>query len=225
MAKSTELPVVSLKTRNQRLSELVREQLTTWIMDGTLQMGQKISEDEIAEKLGLSRMPIREALRVMEQKGLVQSIPFAGTTIRKLSREEIREIYLLRIELESLACFHAAQNIRPLDILQLEDIQRKMDILASEPLNMETGIQMYQLNKEFHMYMYSIAKMPKLLEFIENLWDNLASVRLNSVCSAGYSSQMQSEHKNYLDALRNRDGKSLADLIKDNLYNHLNKLT
>ena len=90
MPKKPDLPVAKIQLNNKRMSELICEQISDWIMDGTLEAGQRISEDELAERFGVSRMPVREAVRMLCAKGLMQSIPYVGSSVRKLSNDEIR---------------------------------------------------------------------------------------------------------------------------------------
>ena len=82
------------------LSNLVLDQLMDWIMDGKLHMGEKLNPDELAAKLGVSKMPIREALNTLEKMGLAEAIPYVGTRLVKLTQEDVSEIYLIRKALE-----------------------------------------------------------------------------------------------------------------------------
>ena len=213
-----------LVTNNRRLSEIVKEQLTDWIMDGTLKVGQKISEDELAERLGVSRMPVREALRLMESMGLVESTPFVGSVIRKFSPEEIAEIYMLRGLLEPTACYHAAQKITLDRIYELEMIQKTMDGLEQMPGDFKKGKRLYQLNRDFHFKIYDAAELPKLLSIIENLWENTAYIRIKSAADPGYLDQQRKEHYLYLKFLREQDSDSFQAVFNENLTKHMNKL-
>ena len=93
------------------LSNLVLDQLMDWIMDGKLHMGEKLNPDELAAKLGVSKMPIREALNTLEKMGLAEAIPYVGTRLVKLTQEDVSEIYLIRKALEPLAAKQACAVI------------------------------------------------------------------------------------------------------------------
>lgn len=224
MIKLSQLPQMSVKFNNKRMSEQIYEQLSDWIMDGTLSAGQKISEDELAQRFGVSRMPVREAIRLLSAKGLVESIPYAGTTVSKLTSREIQEIYLLRSVLEPLAGQKAAEyiNAEELDILQ--NIQRELEKYAELPLSLSNSKALYQLNREFHMSLYSASRMNTLLQIIDGLWDKIANIRMRSAYTSTYPKQMRQEHRDYIECLKQRDGLRIGMLIRENLEAHAQQI-
>lgn len=209
-----------LVNNNKRLSLLVKDQLMDLIMEGKLRVGEKISEDELAELLGVSRMPVREALRIMESGGLITSTPFVGNQIRKLSRDEIIEIYFLRDLLETAALELAAQNITETEILMLEEIQMKINLYAHTQASVDRSKQLYYLNRDFHFTMYAAARSPKLLSFIENLWENIAFYRMKTVTTDEYSSVAQNEHEMYISLLKEGDAVKLKEKFSENIHKH-----
>jgi len=220
VGKNANIPNVRLATKNQRLSALVREQLINWIMDGTLKRDQRISEDEIATKLGVSRMPVREAFRIMESMGLIQSTPYAGSVVRKLTKEETKEIYILRMNLEPLACRYAAERVTLSELIEIEEIQRKMEAVCEHHVSSETHKLLYQYNRDFHQSVYAASKMPKLCEFIDNLWNCIAYSRIKYINDSGYSERMKREHRYYIDCLKRNDGDAIAESMVKNLQEH-----
>lgn len=221
MQKPLDLPAMQIKLNNKRMSELIYEQISDWIMDGTLEAGQRISEDDLAEKFGVSRMPVREAIRMLCAKGLMQSVPYAGSTVRKLNDNEIREVYLLRSVLEPLACRISAQNIHAEQLEQLQSIQSSLEGYGEKAISLETSKQMYQLNREFHMCMYRPCQMERLMQMIDNLWDSIAYLRMRTAFNPKYPEQMRQEHRRYISLLRQRDGDALAAQLEENLRRHV----
>ncbi len=215
------LPTTQIKLNNRRMSELICEQISDWIMDGTLEAGQKISEDELAEKFGVSRMPVREAVRMLGAKGLVQSVPYAGSTVRKLNEREVREVYMLRSVLEPLASKVSSQNICAAQLHSLTGVQSALESCVERPMSLETSKQMYQLNREFHMCMYRPCEMERLLQMIDNLWDSIAYLRMRTAMDPKYPMQMQREHRRYISLLEQRDGETLAAQLEENLKRHI----
>lgn len=213
-----------LKLNNKRMSELIADQISDWIMDGTLEAGQKISEDELAETFGVSRMPVREAIRALGAKGLVQSVPYVGSYVRKLDDEEIREVYYLRSVLEPLAGRLSAQNITAAELEELMLLQDRLESHGSKPISLEKSKQMYQLNREFHMGMYAPCGMNRLLQMIDNLWDSIAFLRMRTAMKPMYPEQMQQEHRHYIELLAKRDGDGLAAQLSENLNRHITDL-
>lgn len=217
---NSELPVKPLRQKYQRLSELVVEELINWIMDGTLRADQRLNADELAEKFGVSRMPVREALKILEKSGLVESTPYLGTKVKMLTKEDIEEIYILREILESTAARYAAERIEPEEIAKLEAIQNEMEEMMKQDSQFNRK-KVYLLNREFHTLLYQASRMNRLCEFINTLWDSIAFYRLLSASSQHYKQWMQNEHNSYIEALKKRDGALLAKLISQSLQKHV----
>lgn len=97
--------------QHSKLPDLVLDKLMEWIMSGKLSMGDKLNTEELATQLGVSRMPIREALSNLEKKGLAESIPYAGTRLVTLTKEDVRQIYIARTALEPIAAKYACEKI------------------------------------------------------------------------------------------------------------------
>lgn len=86
----------SIMLQRDTLPMQVLNKLMDWIMDGKLKMGEKLNTEELARQLGVSRMPIREALNSLEKMGLAESIPYVGTKLVSLTQEDILQIYQMR---------------------------------------------------------------------------------------------------------------------------------
>ena len=80
--------------QHNKLPDLALDKLMEWIMSGKLSMGDKLNTEELASQLGVSRMPIREALANLEKKGLAESVPYAGTRLVTLTKDDVRQIYI-----------------------------------------------------------------------------------------------------------------------------------
>jgi len=93
----------SMMLQRDTLPMQVLNKLMDWIMDGKLKMGEKLNTEELARQLGVSRMPIREALKSLEKMGLAESIPYVGVKLVSLEQEDVLQIYLMRQLLEPLA--------------------------------------------------------------------------------------------------------------------------
>ena len=89
-------PTENLRLQRQKLNELVLERLLDWIMDGTLAMGERLNAEKIAQCLGVSRMPVREAFTMLEQLGLAEAIPYVGYKLIELDDKDVHELYLMR---------------------------------------------------------------------------------------------------------------------------------
>lgn len=218
-----QLPNKPLRQNYQRLSQLVVEQLTNWIMEGTLRAGERLNLDELVDKFGVSRAPIREAFRIMEASGLLKSEPYLGVWVSSLSKEEIEEIYMLRVMLEGTAGRFAADQIEPAEIIALETIQFELAKI-SKTNHLQQYQEMLRLNREFHLLLYKAAHKPKLNQLISMLWDSIGFYRLLLVASKQYAGRSNNEHTDFIEACKQHDGELLQTLIQKALHSHLQLL-
>lgn len=204
---------------HNRLPDLVLNKLMDWIMDGKLHMGEKLNTEELASQLGVSRMPIREALSNLEKKGLAESVPYVGTRLIKLTKEDVRQIYIIRTALEPLAARYACMNITSEDIQVLEEINRNYkELMQCEGIKAK---EVYRLNRQFHFTIYSISGIERLCTMIESLWDSLSFFKLiygqKYITNPDAGERMMEEHDSYLEALKAKDADLLQQLLTSNL--------
>lgn len=204
--------------KRQSLSDAVGDKIINWIITGELKSGEKVSSESIAKQLGVSRTPVREALKSLEKIGLIVSTPYVGTYVNALQLEDILEIYALRENLETFIIQYVIEHICPEDIEELEKMQQAINQIAEQTPG-ET-IKLYKMNEEFHMRLYRISKMPRLCGIIQELWSNLAFVRLFFVNREQYGKEIKIEHTAYIEALKSRDAVRLEQLIMANLSQH-----
>ena len=147
----------SARIKNQRMPELVMAKLMDWIMDGTLSMGDKLVAEDLASKMGVSRMPVREALKNMEKSGIVESVPYVGTRVVELTMSDIIQIYTMRKALEPIASYNACKRISDETIKKLQTIQDKLEevLFKKNP----DPKKVFVLNREFHFTMYEACEM------------------------------------------------------------------
>lgn len=205
--------------QHNKLPDLVLDKLMDWIMDGKLHMGEKLNTEEIANQLGVSRMPIREALSNLEKKGLAESIPYAGSRLIKLTQDDVKQIYIARKALEPITASYACQNVTNTHIELLEKINDQYSKLVRQ--DEVHGKEVYMLNRYYHFTIYSMSKMDRLCTMIESLWDSLCFFKLiygqKFISDRDSREKMISEHDSYLEALKNKDSELLYGLLCDSL--------
>ena len=158
------------------LPDLVLDKLMEWIMSGKLSMGDKLNTEELANQLAVSRMPIREALSNLEKKGLAESIPYAGTKLVTLTKEDVRQIYIARTALEPITTKTACEKISEDEINQLRKIHNEyIEIVSHDVID---AIDVYQQNRLFHFSLYKASQLDRICTIIESLWDNLSFFKL-----------------------------------------------
>ena len=209
----------SMMLQRDTLPMQVLNKLMDWIMDGKLKMGEKLNTEELARQLGVSRMPIREALKSLEKMGLAESIPYVGVKLVSLEQEDVLQIYLMRQLLEPLAAGEACKKITEEQIHELEEIHKEyIPIVEADEIDAK---KLYLQNRKFHFAIYSISEMDRVCAMIESLWDTLSFFKLiygrDVIKNTKGAKNMIAEHQGYIDALKNRD----AERLKKSLYDTL----
>ena len=209
----------SMMLQRETLPMQVLNKLMDWIMDGKLKMGEKLNTEELARQLGVSRMPIREALKSLEKMGLAESIPYVGVKLVSLEQEDVLQIYLMRQLLEPLAAGEACKKITEEQIHELEEIHKEyIPIVEADEIDAK---KLYLQNRKFHFAIYSISEMDRVCAMIESLWDTLSFFKLiygrDVIKNTNGAKNMIAEHQGYIDALKDRD----AERLKKSLYDTL----
>lgn len=222
-----ELPATgSGKIKSKRMPELVMEQLMDWLMDGTISMGDRLNAEELAAKMGVSRMPVREALKSMEKSGIVESIPYVGARVVDLSLPDVAQIYIIRLALEPLAAYYACQNMTDKKIEFIEEINEKLAYVLHQP--QPDGKNIFLLNREFHFSIYNVSGMKHLVDAIAVLWYKLAFFKLiygrKYVNDKSSAERKIAEHRNFIALLKNRDSDGLKEAIEKTLTRRLENI-
>lgn len=209
----------SMMLQRDTLPMQVLNKLMDWIMDGKLKMGEKLNTEELARQLGVSRMPIREALKSLEKMGLAESIPYVGVKLVSLEQEDVLQIYLMRQLLEPIAAGEACKKITEEQIHELEEIHKEyIPIVEADEIDAK---KLYLQNRKFHFAIYSISEMDRVCAMIESLWDTLSFFKLiygrDVIKNTNGAKNMIAEHQGYIDALKDRD----AERLKKSLYDTL----
>ena len=209
----------SMMLQRDTLPMQVLNKLMDWIMDGKLKMGEKLNTEELARQLGVSRMPIREALKSLEKMGLAESVPYVGVKLVSLEQEDVLQIYLMRQLLEPLAAGEACKKITEEQIHELEEIHKEyIPIVEADEIDAK---KLYLQNRKFHFAIYSISEMDRVCAMIESLWDTLSFFKLiygrDVIKNTNGAKNMIAEHQGYIDALKDRD----AERLKKSLYDTL----
>lgn len=204
-----------LKMKPQPLSGMVYDKLLDMIMSNAVRSDDRLNVDELAKKFGVSKTPLREALKSLEKTGLVSFKPYAGYSVKKFTAKEIEELYEIRSLLEQFAVEKIIENVKNEDVRKLSTIQNYIENNLSV-----SKINLFKLNRYFHDHFYSISGCPKLCEMIGLLWDNLSFFRMLLIQEDSYIENMKSEHWEYIGALEQRQGERLKNLIVSNLRAH-----
>ncbi|MFY0690538.1 MAG: GntR family transcriptional regulator [Paracoccaceae bacterium] len=169
------------------------------IRTGALRPRQRLTETEIATRLGISRTPVREAIRQLEADGLVVHIPRVGAVIRSLDYSEVTELYEMRAVLEGTAARLTARTAAPVEIAELEAISEEMARSTGDPRLMS------DLNRQFHHTMLNAAKNRFLSRSVEALEKTLMILGPSTMEESDRAHEALQEHGEVLDAIREGD--------------------
>lgn len=183
-------------------TDYVYEVLKEEILSGVLKPNERIITKNAADKLGLSETPVREALRRLEQDGLIVALPHKGAVVAELPIAEIEELLLIRGVLEGLAARLAAEVINSADIHEIEELQRKMEIAVEEGRLEQFGL----LNRQFHQRIYEVVKYKHLTQLIESIWEKVPRARSVFMQDPEHQRISREEHQSLINALCARDG-------------------
>ena len=181
-------------------SSRVAAYLREAILGGDLKPGDRIRQEDIAAKLGASRLPVREALRILEAEGLTEHEAHKGARVPRLTQHEVEVIYRMRERLEPLALSESLPLLTAADHEQLEEVQRRIE----ENDDLEKFLD---LDREFHMLTYSGCAIEPLNQNVTRLWNSTQPYRRAYVALGGRSRMwiVNAEHRLILDAIVRRD--------------------
>ena len=199
----------------QPLREVVCESLREAIRSGILKPGERIMEIQLAEELGVSRTPVREAIRKLELEGYVVMMPRRGTYVASMSIRDINEIFEIRTALESLSNGLAADHITD---DELEHLQRLLVIIGGyiKEGNIE---KIVETDIEFHDLLYHAARNERLVGIISNLRDQLTRFRTLSMSHPGRLEETLEEHRLIVDAIASGDRKAASRAAERHMEN------
>ena len=197
----------------QPLREAVCETLRDAIRRGILEPGERLMEVQLADELGISRTPVREAIRKLEQEGYVIMMPRRGTYVSDVSVSDVKEIFEIRSALESLATGLAARRIEPDELETLQKLLVEIEgYIAKNDMDkiVETDIK-------FHELLYQVSRNDRLVAIIHNLKEQLARFRTLSMSYPGRLQETLEEHSDMVEAIANGDVSAARDAAEHHM--------
>ncbi len=219
--RKTQSPANGSSRHGEQALEIL-EALRADIIGGELTAGSLLRQQLLAERFGVSRMPIREALYRLEAEGFISFTPNKGAMVAPVSAADLQEIYEMRVAAETLALRLAVPELTNAQIARAEGLQAEME----EAPVAEFGA----LNAAFHRTLLSPCARPRLLAHIENL-ENAADRYLRAtIATLDYAGKSHREHRALLEACRRRDQNAAMDCLRqhieeggETMYRHLSE--
>ena len=209
------------------LSDIAFRRLRDAIIDGRLKPGQWLRQETLARELGMSQMPVREALRRLVTEGLAERIAYRGVRVVEFTADDVADMFAVRLMLESLAVRFAAPVISPAELERLEDLLHRAEGCGQQD---QMGLRR-ELNTEFHLSICRASGHRYLVHQIESLWSWFPSVMLyegmrrqEALAPARLARELE-EHRAILASLRARDARTAEEEMRRHIGNLSQELT
>ncbi|WP_338090699.1 GntR family transcriptional regulator [Planosporangium thailandense] len=200
--------------------EAVLEELRRAILAGELKPGTQIVQDAFAERLGLSRVPVREALKILEGEGQVRYSPHHGYFVTELDVNELLEIYRIRELLESEAVRLSVPLLGDEDLARLEQAIEDM----AEASGRKDIVALTAANRRFHFSLFEPSGMHRMVRLIRQLWDSSDPYRSLYFGEPVHRDAVDREHRQILKAARRRDSEGLVHLLDEHRSHAIDEL-
>ncbi len=195
------------------LRDVVFHTLRDSILKGELEPGERLMEIHLANKLGVSRTPIREAIRMLEQEGLAVTYPRRGAQVAKMTEKDLQDVLEIRDALDELAAKSASKNITPEAISELKETMTAFKEAAYRGDIREVAAA----DEKFHNIIYQAADNPKLLVIIHNLKEQMYRYRYEYVKDNANYERILKEHEEIILGLEKKD----AGYVRERMHAHL----
>ncbi|NLY89719.1 MAG: GntR family transcriptional regulator [Firmicutes bacterium] len=202
------------------LRELVFEALREAIITGQLPPGERLMEIQLAEELGVSRTPVREAIRKLELEGLVAMVPRKGAYVSGISLKDLIEVFEIRSALEGLAAALAAERITD---EELDELERHL-VKAAEVIERSDLSGMVEIDTKFHSLLYRASRNERLAHTINNLREQIQRFRQTSLSYPGRMKIALDEHKAIVEAISARNPELARELAQEHVENAENSI-
>ena len=197
------------------LRDVVFKTLRQAILRGELQPGERLMEIALSKKLGVSRTPIREAIRMLELEGLVLMIPRKGAEVAGITEKNLRDTLEVRRALEELAIELSCTKITDEELNELEQAEEEfVDSIENKDI-----IDIARADEKFHDIIFTSTGNDKLVQMINNLREQMYRYRLEYVKAEATRNQLMEEHEMILKALKSRDKSEAKRIIAEHINN------
>ncbi len=201
----------------QPLRNVVFNTLRDAILKGDLQPGERLMEIHLAKKLGVSRTPVREAIRMLEREGLAVTYPRRGAQVAKMTEKDLDDVLEIREVLDTLAASLACNNMNEDAINRLERACREFES-ATKGNDIR---EVVRRDEDFHNVIYEASNNPRLSAILVNLKEQMYRFRFEYVKDRTIYPVLIREHKSILEALRTKDVDEVVSLTKTHLINQM----
>lgn len=199
------------------LRDVVFKTLRQAILKGELEPGERLMEIQLADRLGVSRTPIREAIRKLELEGLVLMIPRKGAEVAKISEKSLRDVLEIRRALDALAIELCIERMTEDDVKALAEAQEEF----RKSVEGNEAMVIAESDERFHDVIYNSTNNPRLVQMLNNLREQMYRYRLEYIKDAEKRQVLVSEHDWILKAIRERNVTEAKTAIRQHVDNQV----
>ncbi|MDD2221533.1 MAG: GntR family transcriptional regulator [Clostridia bacterium] len=198
----------------------VYEKLENDILSGRYRPDEALIEKNISKEMGVSRTPVREALRQLEQEGLVKSIPNKGVVVTRVEPQDIEDIYTIKKSIEGLAARLAAERITPEELRELEEVVDLSEFYADK----NDIDRLVELDSRFHAIIFRASRNRPLMQTLQQFHVFVKRARSESLHRKGRFPQMVAEHRRIFLAIKAGNGDEAENQHKIHINNAMQSL-
>jgi DNA-binding GntR family transcriptional regulator len=206
------IPSETRKLTKSLMREEVYTSLREWILEGTLRPGEKLRDAELADKLGVSRMPVREAFRRLEDEGLVETSANRWTRVSFVDVEQAKRIYRILFALESLAITLAAPQLGEDELRRMSEANERL----RKALERGQGVEASKADREFHQVFLDRSDNPELMRIIDDLKAKLRRLEVAYFEGCMVADRSVREHEQIIEALIAGDVEAASNAVEIN---------
>lgn len=199
------------------LRDVVFSTLRDAILRGDLKPGERLMEMHLANKLGVSRTPIREAIRMLEQEGLAVTVPRKGAQVAKMTEKDLQDVLEVRDALDELAVSSACAHITSEQLQELKATVREFELA----IHARDVRRMVQADEAFHNVIYRAADNPKLENIVKNLREQMYRYRYEYIKDHTDYQQLVREHAAMIDGFEKKDTAYVRSIMHTHLENQI----
>lgn len=197
------------------LRDVVFNALRQAILYGKLQPGERLMEITLANQLGVSRTPVREAIRKLENEGLVLMIPRKGAQVAPITEKDLNDVLEVRLGLEELAMICACERVTQEQLEEIRVAQEKFEATLQD----SELPHLAKADEDFHELIYQVTGNRRLMQIIHNLREQMYRYRVEYLKDANVGRTLNEEHKELYHALEDRDATHAIECMKRHIKN------
>lgn len=205
------------KNRGEMVYEVLRQE----ILDLILKPGQSIAENELCERFGVSRTPVREAVSRLQEQGFVKNVPYSGTFVTLLNLNDIKQMIYMRVAVETMVMRDFMQIATPMIMEEVRYMIRKQKALIQEP-GFDPEL-FYRLDAELHGIWFEATDKMKLWEILQANQLHYTRYRMLDFVTETDFTRIINEHQLMFELLKKKEEGRLEEVLKEHLYYSVNR--